>query len=105
MSLSLRIRTSQNIPSHKNKYRIGRKSLYQDKRVKELMDEIVSGIVCQCVSYCRTTGLGTTPECIKQFAIASLPLDDNWQVLEIGRAYSRRVSKGEEGVEIEVEEV
>jgi hypothetical protein len=96
------------VPSFKNKKRIvlnkatGKPFLATESKTKRWMKEAVKSIASQLRSTCQIKEGGTTPECLKRFAMQSLPLDDNWQELEIGHVHTKLVPKGLEGAHISI---
>ena len=91
--------------SFKNTKMLTKGKLITDPKKQEWMRRCVQSFVSQFISLCQTDDSGIYPECLKQYAIASLPLDDNWQELEIGRASCALTEKGNEGATIIIERI
>ena len=104
--IRISIRGLGNPPSFKNKKRIvtnpstGKPFLATASHTKQWMKAAIESIASTLRSVCQTRGGGTTPACWRRFAMRSLPLDDNWQVLEIGSVRTEQVPKGQEGADI-----
>lgn len=86
-------------PSFKNNRRL----FFTNPRNRRWMDECIRLFVSQFNSVYRTGNSATCPECLRQSVIASLPLDDNWQELEIGAVSCKLIEKGNEGATITIE--
>lgn len=110
-SIHISIRGIGRPVSFKNRKRIwkdprsGRPFLGTEPRIKQWMKAAKDVIESELSSMCRTRHGSTTPECLRRFAMSSLPLDDNWQVLEIGSVHTELVPKGQEGVMIVIERI
>lgn len=105
MIICVEIKGLGNIPSFKNKKMLARGRLITNPKTQQWMQECIRALESQLSSACQTKGLGTSPECLKQFAIACVPLDDNWLELEIGKASCKFVESGEEGAAITIERI
>jgi hypothetical protein len=99
------------VPSFKNKKRIvlnkatGKPFLATESKTKRWMKQAVESIASQLRSTCQIREGGTTPECLKRFAMQSLPLDDNWQELEIGHVHTKLCPPGKEGAIVTLQPV
>jgi hypothetical protein len=99
------------VPSFKNKKRIvtnpktGRPFLATEYQTKKWMTGVISNIESQLRSLCQIKEGGITPECLRRFAMRSLPQDDTWRALQIGSVRTKLVPKGLEGAVIVIEKV
>lgn len=114
--ITLRLRGLGPPPSHKNGDHIaglrrvgsqwqGNPMIVRKKEHKQWMERAISAIGFMLSTESATRGFGTTPACLKRFVTALLPLDDNWQELEIGSVKTILVDEGEEGCDIVIEAV
>lgn len=108
--LILKIRGLSNPISFKNskciwKRRNGKPFIATEPRFKTWMQRAAQLIASQLSSESAIRGFGTTPECLKRFAMSSLPHDDRWLALEIGSVRTILVPKGEEGCDMIIERI
>ena len=91
------IRGIGHVPAFKNKKIIAGKRLITAPKARKWMELATKDILSQ-LKYLYQTGEGaTSTELWQQSAIASWPLDDNWQQIPMITVKVRRVRKGEEG--------
>lgn len=67
------------------------------------MEAITNDIKSQLLSSCQIIEGGTSTACCQRFVTAYVPLDDCWQVIPQLTVEGRKVSKGQEGVNITIE--
>jgi hypothetical protein len=108
MKIELKVQGIGEVPSFKNSKMIvrikGRPSLITDPKKQKWMDACTLAIESQLASWLLTTVTGTVMGCLLQQQIASsLPLDDSLKWIGSHCVSWRKVSKGQEGVEITIE--
>jgi hypothetical protein len=100
-SLRLEIIRLGNCPSFKN----GKKLFLTNDKAKAWMQAAIASLKSQCISKCPTSGRATWTADLRRFLTASLPVDDNWKIIPNIILTCETVSKGEEGVIIEITEI
>lgn len=104
MNINVVVQGLGHVPSFKNRKRIYRKKLVTARKEQEWMEKCIRSLKSQLSSIFQTADSEMSPECLRQSAIASLPLDDNWQELGIGKVSCKLVKSGEEGAVITIRE-
>lgn len=75
------------------------------KENREWKRRCVQNFLSQLISSLPTTESGTVTPLALQSLIASLPPDDNWQVIPSIRIEAQKVEPGEEGATIVIERI
>lgn len=95
------------VPSFKNTKRAildrntGNQRTLTPGKIKKRMQELEDGILLALYSFCQTSDAGTHTACLKRLRTALLGLsDDSVREIPEGWHKTRKVSKGNEGVEI-----
>ena len=101
--MKLTIKNLGEVPSFKNTKMITRGRLITNPRKQKWMDAASEHLACQLRSYFQAQGIPTLTGEHLLSAIASLmPLDDSRTWIANLSVSWRRVSKGQEGAEIEI---
>ena len=109
-TLTILVITGDHVPSFKNRkhsgvnQRTGQKCLYTEPKIKKRMALLESRIESALYSSCQTTDAGMDSACLKRLrTVLSALQDDSLKDIPEFSFGVRRVAKGCEGVEIEIE--
>lgn len=104
-SVVLRVSGLGPVPAFKNSKLLCRGKLITKPEYKKWMQRCVRSFVSQCSSGTATDGGGTPTAPSQPFSIASLPQDDNWQVISVLEVRAGLVPRGNEGATITIERI
>jgi len=101
--MQIEIKNLGPVPSFKNRKRIAGKRVVADPEVQHWMNQARESIALQLHSIWKTSGGGTSMECLQQFLTACVPHDDCWTIIPEIVLRGEKVKLGGAGCSIKID--